>query len=104
VGDRDPSRRLERVLDRHAGGVPAVACTVGVLGRPDPAACRTGNQGVAAKPRWRLPGHGDAQPFLGVDEVVVVVSTDVICLPRQHRFERRCLLGSKSTSPVLSVE
>jgi len=38
VGDCDPSRRLEHVLDRHAGGVPAVACTVGVLGRPDPCA------------------------------------------------------------------
>jgi hypothetical protein len=25
------------------------------------------------------PGHGDTQPYLGVDEEVVVVSTDVIC-------------------------
>jgi hypothetical protein len=59
--------------------VPAVACTVGVLGRPDPAAGRPGNQGAAARPRWLLPGHGDTQPFLGVDEVVVVVNIDVIC-------------------------
>jgi hypothetical protein len=34
---------------------------------------------AAARPRWLLPGHGDTQPLLGVDEVVVVVSTDVIC-------------------------
>ena len=40
---------------------------------------RPGNQGAAARPRWLLPGHGDTQPFLAVDEVVVVVSTDVTC-------------------------
>jgi hypothetical protein len=39
---------------------------------------RPGNQGAATRPRWLLPGHGDTQPFLGVDEVVIAVSTDVI--------------------------
>jgi hypothetical protein len=33
VGDCDPSQRLEHVLDRHAGGVPAVACTGGCAGQ-----------------------------------------------------------------------